>query len=135
MSDLLSTTVNWLSIHWGAILSLVGGAAGLSTLLETVLNKFHVNSKKLAYSAIHVLGIVSAVVAYLLANLPTGDVPAIYASLVILAQTIHRFMISPVYNKYIVPFLQYEATLKPTVVQPTTPTVPNLPETESDFGA
>lgn len=134
MSHLLSVLVNWLSINWGTLLGLVGGGAGLSVVLEVLLKKLNVNSKKLAYTAVHVLSIVTAVVAYLIANQPTTDVPAVYAALVIAAQTVHRFMVSPAYTKYIVPFLQYQAGQKPvTPVQPETPIVPSLPETESDF--
>lgn len=133
MTDLLSTTFNWLSIHWGAALGLAGGGAALSILVETFLNTVKINSKKLAYTTVHVLGAITAVATYLLANLPTTDVPAVYGSIVILAQTWHRFVISPAYSKFIVPYLNFLAEQKATQPQPATPTVPSLPETESDF--
>lgn len=110
---LLSVLTNWLSLHWREVLALAGGGATLSIALETVLNKFHVNSKKLAYTLIHVLSIVTAVASYFLANLPTADVPAVYASVVILAQTWHRFVVSPAYNKFLVPYLNYLGNQKP----------------------
>ena len=109
--------------HAQAILALLGGGAGLSVILEYVLNKSHIDSKKLAYTLIHVLSIVSALALWYLDN--KGILPA-YAGLVIAAQTIHRFAISPVYNNQILPYLEYKATKKVVPAPlPVTPQVGN----------
>lgn len=131
MSHLISVLVNWLSINWKDVVALATGGAALSVGLETFLNSAKVKSKKIAYSLIHLLGIITAIASYFLASLPTTDVPAVYGSLVILAQTWHRFIVSPAYNKFLVPYLNYVASQKPAV-QPT-PATTSLPETESNF--
>jgi len=104
----------------GAILGLFGGGVGLSVGLQFVLHKLHIDSKKLAYSLIHLLSIAAAASVYIITNSHLSALPA-YAGLVIAAQTVHRFMVDPVYTKYVVPFLQYQAGLKPAQ---TTVTVP-----------
>lgn len=106
------TSLNYLYLHRTAVLQLVGGAAGLSVLLETLLlklkNKWHVDSKKLAYTLLHVFAGLTALLAPFLSSIPDKNAPAIYASLAILAQTWHRFVVSPAFTKWIVPFLTYQ---------------------------
>jgi|ERR1700761_2747791 len=134
MQDVLTTIVNYIQGHWPTILSLIGGAGGVSLVLETFLNKLHINSKKLAYTLLHIVSVITTVVTFLLANLPAFDALPMYASIVIFAQTWHRFVISPAYNKFIVPYLQYLETNKPLPksVPDTTPAT-ELPEPENEF--
>lgn len=104
---------NYLVIHWPVISALVGGGAGLSVALQYVLHKLHIDSKKLAYSLIHLLSLGAAVSAYYLDNV--NALPA-YAGLVIVAQTVHRFVVSPYYDKYVLPYLTFltESAAQPT---------------------
>lgn len=118
---------NYLVAHWPAISALVGGGAGLSVLLQYVLHKLNIDSKKLAYTLIHLLSIGAAASAFYLDNVTA--LPA-YAGLVIAAQTVHRFIVSPYYSKYILPYLtflsesspqptsQYETPVAPGPVEP-----------------
>lgn len=101
---MLHTIINYVIVHWPAIASLVGGGAGLAVGLEYLLHKLHIDSKKLAYTLIHLLSILSALSVYYLDNM---NVLPIYAGLVIFAQTWHRFAVSPYYNKYVLPYLTF----------------------------
>lgn len=104
MLDFAQTVVNYVVAHWPAISALVGGGAGLSAGLQYILVKLHIDSKKLAYSLIHILSIGAAAAAFYLDNV---NAIGTYAGLVIVAQTIHRFVVSPYYNKYILPYLTF----------------------------
>jgi hypothetical protein len=108
----LTLTLHYLSVHRVALLSLVGGGAGLSVLLEVLLTKLKVDSKKVAYTLLHLFSILTAVSAYYLDN--KGVLPA-YAGLVIAAQTWHRFAVSPAFDKYVVPFLNWLSDQKAPV--------------------
>lgn len=103
----MTTIINYLQNHWQLILALFGGAGGLSVVLETVLHKFKVDSKKLAYTLLHIFTGLTTIAAYFLANLKQYDVLPFYGSIVIFAETWHRFVISPAYTKWFVPFLNY----------------------------
>jgi hypothetical protein len=136
MEHLITVAFNWFSAHPQAVLAGVAGGGGLAVGLETFLNTAKVKSKAIAYSLIHILGIITAIASYFLANLPTTDVPAIYGSLVILAQTWHRFVVSPAYNKFLIPYLQYLSSQKvPNVAGTPAPLPPEtgLVTTESNF--
>lgn len=113
MLQFAHTLYSYVVAHWPAISALVGGGAGLSVFLQYVLHKLHIDSKKLAYSLIHLLSLAAAVSAYYLDNV--NALPA-YAGLVIAAQTVHRFVVSPYYNKYVLPYLTFlsENTAQPT---------------------
>lgn len=123
---MLHTILTYLSIHKADLLSLAGGAAGLSILLESLLlklkrSRWHVDSKKLSFTLLHILTIATTVATYLLANLPKADIGSVYASLTIAAEMWHRFAVSPGFTKIVVPFLQYLSTTKVktgSVVQP-----------------
>jgi hypothetical protein len=108
------TIYNYLVAHWPVISALVGGGAGLSIFLQYLLHKLHIDSKKLAYTLIHILSIGAAASAFYLDNV--SALPA-YAGLVIAAQTVHRFLVSPYYNKYVLPYLTF---LSESAPQPTT---------------
>lgn len=115
MLDFAHTVVNYVTLHWPQISALVGGGAGLSVALEYVLHKLHVDSKKLAYSLLHLFAILAAASAFYLDNV---NAVGAYAGLVIAAQTIHRFIVSPYYTKYVQPYLTF---LSENAAQPTTP--------------
>lgn len=101
---MLHQIISYVIIHWPAILSLAGGGAGLSVFLQFVIHKLHIDSKKLAYTLIHLLSIAAALSAYYVDN---ANVLPAYAGLAIAAQTIHRFAVSPYYNKYVLPYLTF----------------------------
>lgn len=106
------TILHYVTHHQADILSLLGGAAGLSVLLESLLLKlkrshWHVDSKKLAFTLLHVFAIASSVATYLIGNLPKMDSATIYGSLVIAAEFWHRFAVNPLFTKIIVPSLDY----------------------------
>jgi len=113
MLDFVHTAITYVVAHWPAISALVGGGAGLSVGLQYVLVKLRIDSKKLAYSLIHLLSLGAAASAFYLDNV---NAIGAYAGLVIAAQTVHRFIVSPYYNKYILPYLtflsEYEAQPK-----------------------
>lgn len=124
MLDFAHTIINYVIAHWPALSALVGGGAGLSVILQYVLHKLHIDSKKLAYTLIHLFSIGAAAAAFYLDNV--NALPA-YAGLVIAAQTVHRFIVSPYYSKYILPYLTF---LTETAPQPTSqyeaPVVPSV---------
>lgn len=131
MLDFAHTTINYVIAHWPAISALVGGGAGLSVVLEFVLHKLHIDSKKLAFSLLHLFAILAAASAFYLDNV---NAVGTYAGLVIAAQTIHRFIVSPYYSKYILPYLTF---LSETTAQPTSqyaaPAVPAAAEQAPAF--
>lgn len=113
MLDFIHIIINYIIVHWPAISALVGGGAGLSVFLQFVLHKLHIDSKKLAYTLIHLLSLGAAVSAFYLDNV---NAVGAYAGLVIAAQTVHRFIVSPYYNKYVLPYLTFlsENSAQPT---------------------
>jgi hypothetical protein len=104
MLQFAHTILTYVTAHWPAIVSLFGGGAGLSVILQYVLHKLDIDSKKLAYSLIHLLSFGAAVSAYYLDNVSALSA---YAGLVIAAQTVHRFVVSPYYTKYVLPYLTF----------------------------
>jgi spore maturation protein SpmB len=114
MLHFATVIINYLVAHWPAISALVGGGAGLSVILQYVIHKLHIDSKKLAYTLIHLLSIGAAASAFYLDNV---NAVGAYAGLVIAAQTVHRFIVSPYYSKYILPYLTF---LSESAPQPTT---------------
>lgn len=107
------TITNYLTDHWPAILSLIGGGAGVSVLLEIILKKLHIDSKKLAFTLLHLTSLVTTVAIIILANMKQFNALPIYGSLVIFAETWNRFVVSPAYNKVVVPYLEYLEGKKP----------------------
>lgn len=106
------TILHYVTHHQADILSLFGGAVGLSVLLESLLLKlkrshWHIDSKKLSFTLLHVFAVASSVATYLIGNLPKMDAATVYGSLVITAEFWHRFAVSPLFSKTIIPFLDY----------------------------
>jgi hypothetical protein len=120
---------NWVSNHQTAVLASFAGGTGLSIFLQFFLHKLHIDSKKIAYTLIHVLSVGSAAAAFYLENV---DVLPAYAGLVIIAQTVHRFAVSPYYNRYVLPYLNFlsESAAQPKVTPyaPPAPVAPSIPE-------
>lgn len=114
----MHTSTNWVIANWPAIVALVGGGSGLSIFLQYVLVKLHIDSKKLAFTLIHLLSIGVAASAFYLDNV---NAIGAYTGLVIIAQTVHRFAVSPYYNRYILPYLTF---LSENAAQVTTQYVP-----------
>lgn len=122
MHEALSTSINYIQLHWEALSAIIGGGAGLSVACEFILEKFHVDSKKLAYSLIHLLSLAAAATDYLIQN---HNVLPAYAGLAIAAQTVHRFLLSPFMTKYGSPFLQMISKQKSQPTQPPEPPAPS----------
>jgi hypothetical protein len=119
--SVVTVIINYLILHWPAILSLVGGAAGLSIALEVVLKKFHVSSKKVAFSLLHLTTLLSTIATIYLANKPNSDALPIYASLALFAEAWNRFAVSPAFSKIVVPYLNYLSATKPQTGVPVVP--------------
>lgn len=122
---MLHTLSTYLATHHQAIFELLGGAAGISVLLESLLlklkNKWHIDNQKLSYTFLHVFAVLTTFATLLLTDATIKNSTGIYATLVIAAQTWHRFVVSPAYTKWITPFLEYQAGEKAqtnTVIQP-----------------
>lgn len=126
----IHTIIHWAALHKDQLLALVGGAGGLSLLLESLLTKlkraWQIDSKKLAFTLIHVFSAVTAAATIYLSNISGKDGLPIYGTLVLLAETWHRFVISPAYSKWVIPFLNYLSNQKP-VATTSTPAVPATP--------
>lgn len=117
------TLLNYLYLHKADVLALAGGAAGLSVMLESLLlklkrSKWHIDSKKVSFTMLHLFAAATTAATFLLAHLPTADAGTIYASLIIAAEAWHRFAVSPMFNKVVVPFLEWTSATK---VQTDTP--------------
>lgn len=128
MLDFIHMVINYVIAHWPAISALVGGGAGLSVALQYVLVKAHIDSKKVAYTLIHLLSIGAGAAAFYLDNV---NAVGAYAGLVIAAQTVHRFVVSPYYTKYILPYLTFlsENAVAPTArYAPTAQAEPVVPQ-------
>lgn len=125
---------NWVFIHKADLLGIVGGAAGLSVFLEGLLlklkNKWHIDSHAFALSLLHILGVVGAGASWYLSNSLTGKATAgVYASLVIVAEFWQRFAVSPLYSKFIIPFLTYQSNQKTALKEvPAIPVDPSAPQ-------
>lgn len=114
----LDIIVTWVVNHWPALVALAGGGTSLSILLELILHKLHIDSKKLAYALIHLLSLAGAFASYYLDN--TTVLP-VYAGLVIAAQTVHRFVVSPYYTKYVLPYLTFLSENADAAIAPSRP--------------
>lgn len=126
----LHIILNWASIHKSDLLGIVGGSAGLSVFLEGLLlklkNKWHIDSHAFALTLLHILGVATAGVSYFLSNsLTLKSTAGVYASVVIVAEFWQRFAVSPFYKKYLIPFLTYQSSNKPTVETPAEATPPD----------
>lgn len=117
--NIIVVVIQWIQAHWPVIYAAVGGGIGLSALAELIITKAKIDSKKVAYTLVHSLSLTAGIVAYLVAH---ENAFAAYGTLVIIAQTAHRFFLSDFYTKTIVPFLNWRASQSATqaALQPAT---------------
>lgn len=101
--------------HQVAILALLGGSAGLSLGLQTILHKlekrFGIDEAAFAFTLLNILTAFTAVGDWYLSS-SHPDVAPTYTWLTILAQTWHRFAINPFYRAKFIPWLQRRAEEK-----------------------
>ena len=116
-----STILNWIAAHHTVLISIAVGALGLSVTLETLLTKFKVQSKKLAFSLLHIFSALTGVATFFM-GLTGKQAFGTYAGLALAAEGWHRFVVSDVNTKYVTPFLTWLANQK-TATQPTANTV------------
>lgn len=122
--------INWVFLHKEALLQLVGGAAGLTTVAQVVLHKlkvkWNVNSKAFSYTLVQILTLVAALVAYLADN---ANFAVVYPWLATAVATLHRYLVSPYYTKTILPYLEFQASKNATIALPqAAPAAPVQPE-------
>lgn len=106
--DTLLNIVNYVYDHRDAIIGIVLIACSLSVTLEALLTKFQVQSKKLAFTAQHVLAGITAA-STLLGGSSGKAATGTYAGLFIAMGAWHRFAVSPANTKYVTPFLNWLA--------------------------
>ena len=112
--------------HQGAIGLLFGGGLSLSILLQWLMHRLEIRfnftgerKKKVGFILVNVLSLVGVLADYFLAN-GHGHLGQKYAFLVVAAQAIHRFLVSPFYNKTVIPYLDYKQASKPAPIVLTT---------------
>jgi len=124
----LTTIWHYVDSHKTDLLALVGGAGGLSVALESVLlklkNKWHIDSKKLSFTLLHLFTVVTTAVTWYLSNMKNYDVLPVYGSLAIFAEVWHRFAVSGFFSKVVVPFLTYLSQNKAVVATATPAATP-----------
>jgi hypothetical protein len=120
---MLHTIITFVNTHEKLIGLIFGSAGGLSLALESLLlklkrSRWHVDSKKLALTLLHMFTLASTGATYVLANVSSEKAAGMYASLTILAELWHRFAINPAYNRWVIPFLDWLSTRKDSKVLP-----------------
>lgn len=105
MND-ITTILNWVDTHRESVLAIIGGSAGVSVILEIILTKFHVDSKKIAFSMLHVFTGLTAICSWWIGMSGKAAVGT-FAGLTIIAQVWHRFAVSGVNQNYVTPFLSW----------------------------
>lgn len=105
---MLHTILAWVTIHQEALLALVGGATGLSAfaqvLLHKVKTKWGVQSKAFAYTVVQLLALISALAVYKFNGVSFIEV---YPWLATTLGAVHRFVVSPYYSRYVLPYLMF----------------------------
>lgn len=113
MLHILISIVNWGIAHKDAILALVGGSAALSGFAQIILHKVETKwgakSKVFAYTLVQLLTVAATLVAYLTAD---SNIAVVFPWLATITAAAHRFFISPVYTRQVLPFLEYKAQSK-----------------------
>lgn len=106
---------NFIIAHESLIVSLLGGAAGISVFAQTILHKLQgkldeispVKRKVYSFVLAQSLTVLAALVAQLAANV---DFLTLYPRLATVVTAIHQLAVNPIYVKTILPFLQYQAS-------------------------
>lgn len=125
---MINKILTYFLAHQAEILSLLGGAGVLSTLLESLLlklkrSRWHIDSKKLSYTLLHVFTALSTAAVFVAAHLPHADLPTVYGGLLIAAEAWHRFAVSPFYGRVVIPFLEWLSSRKVSVEKNSNPSV------------
>lgn len=117
-----------LQAHPGTVLSVLWGSLGLSVFIESLLTKYHVQSKKVGLTLLHVFSALSGVAAwYMSGSVSHGG--GVYAGLLVVAGLWHRFVVSDVNTKYVTPFLNWLSTQN-TAQPPVAATAPVAASTD-----
>lgn len=116
---------NW-TLLGNTVFAFIGGGAGISVIIQFIKHKAHIDSAKVATVMLGIFSFVASLADYVLSN-GTSNVAHDFAGLAVVAVFIHRFMVSPITSKAILPFLEWlQASKAQTVAQPVTPAeVPN----------
>lgn len=113
MLHILISIINWGVAHKDAILALVGGSAALSGFAQIILHKVETKwgakNKVFAYTLVQLLTVAATLVAYLTAD---SNIAVVFPWLATITAAAHRFFISPVYTRQVLPFLEYKAQSK-----------------------
>lgn len=110
--------VTWVLAHKDILLSLVGGATGLSVVAQVVLHKLGSRLdaidpvKRKVYSLLLAQGLTALAA---LATQLAGNVNFLhlYPELATVVLFVHQIAVNPVYVKTVLPFLQYQASKTP----------------------
>lgn len=111
------TVWDFITAHKDAILSIIGGAAGLSVFAQGLLHKLDphfdglsdVKRKLYAYALVQMLTAITAISTYLVTNV---NLEVLWPTLAATVTFIHRIAVSPVYVTKILPFLEFQANQK-----------------------
>lgn len=114
MQHILTIIWAYLTAHQTALLALVGGAGGLSIAIQWFLHKFKINGAVVSFTISHVFALATAAAAYLLSGVHP-NVGVTYGWIWFAAQFWHRFAVNPLYNKYVIPFLDWLAKQNPSI--------------------
>lgn len=108
MLHILQLIGSWIIANYQLLLVLAGGAAGLSTIAQYILHKvktrWNVQSKIFSYVVVQILTVGASLGAYLVYGTNFTEV---YPWLGTVVAALHRFMISPIYTHYVMPYLEY----------------------------
>lgn len=110
----VSAIMHWISTNPSLDVNLLLGGGGLSLILEKALAHFHISSKKVAFTLLHVFGILTAGASWALSHISAGDAIGVYGVIVIVAGFWHRFVISGIYTKDVEPELNKLANVSIT---------------------
>lgn len=125
MLHILTLIWSYVQTHETALLALVGGAGGVSVAIQWFLHRFKINGAVLSFFISHIFAGATAVAAYILDTVhPNAGVT--WGWLWLAAQFWHRLAINPVYNRYVLPFLDWLGKQK--AVQSAKPSSDAMPD-------
>ena len=109
--------VHYVVVHKDVIISLLGGAAGVSIFAQGILHKLNdklnaispTKRKIYSYVLAQALTAIAALAAYVIGNV---DLTQVYPWLAALVTAVHQLAVNPLYTKKVLPFLEFQAGLK-----------------------
>jgi hypothetical protein len=107
----LTVLLNYIVAHEAAILSLLGGSAGVSAFVQGVLHSAKVQGVIKSFFVSHVGAFLAALATYAISG-TNYNVGVVYLLVWFISQFWHRLAINPVYNRYFLPFLEWMAAQK-----------------------